>query len=951
MITHKSKVRFALLWALLSIAALQAALSDPWIDRGYLYRIAITNLFPASPTPILNDFPVLIAITNASWLKASDSSGGDITFAGVDGQQLFHEIEFYDWSGGFANLQAWVCLPTFSNNTTIYMYWKNPGPSLVFSGSNTTYALATTLPSLTNADIFTNTWDSNFLTVMHFGETTALPRPRRDSSRYKTTATTEMGSNIAYSTVNITYSNMVVSPSYIVTSAVPYTNTEQAQGIGIGQINTVGWLGGLISTNVKFNTPGGGKATASTRGVFIDAFNNKPGTSPAYDAYMGSRNVTASLWVRWLDYPTNQLFIRGQTTPTSGWSNFTASNLTYLNVMTMKRNGDHTGAGGSDMQLGFKASMVSNGNIWNGMPRVRHLSQGTDGAPLMAVTNITNIGAPGPYSTWIRYATTGTFINDRVTVTNYVNHALSYGLALTGPVLPTTTMLGVYLAGVDSDYVASTASNYYFTPRMVFDEFRMSVGVRSSNWLQTEYWNVVASSNMAASNGLDAASVENLLTGAVTNFNAFGSPAAGGHVRLGLDAASLIIPEYPATFLTNVAWLVTNTTTGWSNVTNLVYAGPTNDYSWIQSNLTAGYYRISALLTSSVADQGAARAYTLVVGSEPTYDLSRFSIVQTNTGFVLDLFSGYDGGAARPTGVTFTRDGVAYAKMAALPGNRYLDTNDLFYDDSVAYRAEIQYSNYLYYSNYLRVTALKRTVTNLITASGDDASRQLLNLELAAQFPSGGLSTDRDYVLSFPPDVVGIDGYRQMVIDDGDGLYGNFSQPVGVRLKVRVSGGYVLVPGTSKRVVLAEASRLTLGYWDGFQWNALSTSMVPYSNRVEVHSSISREGRIALMFNEGSSAAVDPFRLRNRMLVPGSADSTYNTMLFSWNKTTSEAATLSIYSQSGRLVFQKKNMLDPLWIWDGRGNDGQLVPAGVYLYAATVGAARVYRGSLVVMGQ
>jgi hypothetical protein len=81
----------------------------------------------------LENFPLLVSMSDQTWLKNAQNGGKvahtqgyDIVFRESDGKtQLDHEIEKYDGSNG--TLVAWVRIPTLSQtaNTTIYMYYGN----------------------------------------------------------------------------------------------------------------------------------------------------------------------------------------------------------------------------------------------------------------------------------------------------------------------------------------------------------------------------------------------------------------------------------------------------------------------------------------------------------------------------------------------------------------------------------------------------------------------------------------------------------------------------------------------------------------------------------------------------------------------------------------------------------------------------------------------------------
>ena len=79
---------------------------------------------------ILNDFPVLIEITDSDLAADAQADGDDIIFK-IDGEAVDFEIEYFDQASG--NLTAWVKVPTLyaTRDTVITMAYGNPnsGPS------------------------------------------------------------------------------------------------------------------------------------------------------------------------------------------------------------------------------------------------------------------------------------------------------------------------------------------------------------------------------------------------------------------------------------------------------------------------------------------------------------------------------------------------------------------------------------------------------------------------------------------------------------------------------------------------------------------------------------------------------------------------------------------------------------------------------------------------------
>lgn len=129
-----------------------------------------TPYYPRRPTPLegwsfwkkitidhtnveadLENFPVLISITDTDVRDNAQADGDDILFAAQDGvTKLSHEIESYDSTTG--DIVAWVEVPALSatQDTDIYMYYGNS--------------------SAGNQQDIAGTWDNGFLSVWHLDE-------------------------------------------------------------------------------------------------------------------------------------------------------------------------------------------------------------------------------------------------------------------------------------------------------------------------------------------------------------------------------------------------------------------------------------------------------------------------------------------------------------------------------------------------------------------------------------------------------------------------------------------------------------------------------------------------------------------------------------------------------------------------------------------------------------
>ncbi|MDG6219485.1 MAG: DUF2341 domain-containing protein, partial [Candidatus Thermoplasmatota archaeon] len=123
---------------------------ENWYRNNWNYRKQIT-INSSQITDDLNNFPILVSITDMELRNHAQSNGNDILFTNATGIKLNHEIELYNSSNG--ELVAWVNITNLKHNedTTIYMYYGN---SLCDNQENVS-----------------GTWDSEYLAVHHFSET------------------------------------------------------------------------------------------------------------------------------------------------------------------------------------------------------------------------------------------------------------------------------------------------------------------------------------------------------------------------------------------------------------------------------------------------------------------------------------------------------------------------------------------------------------------------------------------------------------------------------------------------------------------------------------------------------------------------------------------------------------------------------------------------------------
>lgn len=149
-------------------------LGDPWWNPNWQYRKEIT-INHSKIDANLTNFPVLINISSDGDLSNSSKcqiDGDDITFVEKNGNQLHHEIEFFNATYG--KLIAWVKIPNLlsSVDKSLYMYYGNS--------------------AAINQQNISDVWDSNFTLVQHLNETSSI---HYDSTNYTNDGTAQNGLN------------------------------------------------------------------------------------------------------------------------------------------------------------------------------------------------------------------------------------------------------------------------------------------------------------------------------------------------------------------------------------------------------------------------------------------------------------------------------------------------------------------------------------------------------------------------------------------------------------------------------------------------------------------------------------------------------------------------------------------------------------------------------------
>jgi len=123
---------------------------DPF-DEGWQYRKQII-IDHTKVDGELNDFSVLVSITDTDLCDKAQDDGDDILFMDGDGvaTKLYHEIEYFDGSTG--EIITWIKIPTLSSvvDTELFIYYGNP--------------------SCEDEQIPEKVWDSHYVMVQHLDE-------------------------------------------------------------------------------------------------------------------------------------------------------------------------------------------------------------------------------------------------------------------------------------------------------------------------------------------------------------------------------------------------------------------------------------------------------------------------------------------------------------------------------------------------------------------------------------------------------------------------------------------------------------------------------------------------------------------------------------------------------------------------------------------------------------
>ncbi|MFX0186078.1 MAG: DUF2341 domain-containing protein, partial [Candidatus Hodarchaeota archaeon] len=225
-----------------------------WADTRWKFRKNIT-IDHTKVSGDLTNFPVLVDLLDKDLQNEAQASGNDIIFTNEEGEQLDHEIEYYNrvYNSTHARLIAWVNTNLSSSiDTIISIYYGNPNAA-----------------SQENPE---SVWDSNFAGVWHLNEDPASSPPQIHDSTVITSDGTTYGSMTTSDQVD-----GIISDSLNFDGNNDYINLGNPLELQItGAITVETWLHtDFVGNDYIIAKMGGG----GQRGWDI-SFDDDPGISP-----------------------------------------------------------------------------------------------------------------------------------------------------------------------------------------------------------------------------------------------------------------------------------------------------------------------------------------------------------------------------------------------------------------------------------------------------------------------------------------------------------------------------------------------------------------------------------------------------------------------------------------------------------------------------------------------
>jgi hypothetical protein len=139
---------FALVSGYLLLRNPDSAAAEWWNDQ-WSYRKQLT-IDSDEVTADLENFPMLVSVTDSDLADKAQSDGGDIIFVDAEGKKLVHEIESFNDSTGA--LVAWVKIPLLDADADSYLY-------MYYGNAN-----------VEDQQKPTEVWDDDYVMVQHMNE-------------------------------------------------------------------------------------------------------------------------------------------------------------------------------------------------------------------------------------------------------------------------------------------------------------------------------------------------------------------------------------------------------------------------------------------------------------------------------------------------------------------------------------------------------------------------------------------------------------------------------------------------------------------------------------------------------------------------------------------------------------------------------------------------------------
>ncbi len=230
------------------------------------------------------------------------------------------------------------------------------------------------------------------------------------------------------------------------------------------------------------------------------------------------------------------------------------------------------------------------------------------------------------------------------------------------------------------------------------------------------------------------------------------------------------------------------------------------------------------------------------------------------------------------------------------------------------------------------------TATVYVSADGIDTSRTFsVSLVVASE---GGVLVDPTEKVEFElvPNALSRNTYITIIPDTGAGAYS--VGPAGLDLK---NPGLLSFSYDDKDLAGFSANKLGIYYYENGTWQYLGGMVDPKRHRIEIP--IKKLGSYALKLDpDGPDAKSCPFE---PLLAQNSPNPFRQATVIRYQVPENDHITLRIYDAMGRQVKSLVDSEQPRGeyeiTWDGKGETGETLPAGIYFYRLLTGGHKVFK--------